>query len=148
MELLVHLFGFSSRWYRLPIDKTDENPALNNRASQMNKPRSKKPLLSSGLCFSESQCSHAVFFFDSRRSTKTLNVIAAVNILASVPTAREVTESHKVLPCAVSRSKVRNKWMDNTIEGLCVLPCSRYEMGIVSAEATKQRLLDASKIRL
>lgn len=38
--------------------------------------------------------------------------------------------------------------MDNTIEGLCVLPCSRYEMGIVSAEATKQRLLDASKIRL
>jgi hypothetical protein len=38
--------------------------------------------------------------------------------------------------------------MDSTIDGLRVLPCSRYETGIVSAEATKQRLFAASKVRL
>jgi hypothetical protein len=40
---------------------------------------------------------------------RTLNATVTVNILASVPMAREVTESHKVLACVVSRIKVRNK---------------------------------------
>lgn len=75
-----------------------------------------------------------------------MNTTAAVNILVFVRMAWEVIESHKVRACAVSRSRVRNKYMDRTIDGLRALPCSRYERGTVSAVATKQRPLDASKI--